>query len=131
MIDTHRVAASTVPRASRLAGSPEWCYQTLNLLQESYKHVSTDHKRFVGYLGELREHKAWEKVPVDHPYGSESKMLIAELDKRIDEIEAQIGAIHKDQHAIEAAELDAKTPDLNPAGTNQYSGPDNTEKNVR
>ena len=72
MTDTHRIIASTAPRSSRLPGSAEWCYQTLELLKVSYKHFNIDHRRFAQYLAELREHKAWEKIPVDHPYGDRS-----------------------------------------------------------
>jgi hypothetical protein len=92
MTDTHRIAASTAPRGSRTPGSPLWCYQTMNLMRDSYKIFNIDHKRFAQYLAELREHKALEKVPIDCPYGGEAKMLKIELGKRVDEIEAELKA---------------------------------------
>ena len=73
--DQHREAASTAPLNTRVPGSPEWCYQTMSLLKHSYRHIHADQERFTHYLTELREHRAWEKVPVDNPYGSEDKML--------------------------------------------------------
>jgi hypothetical protein len=85
--------ASTAPRGSREPGSPLWCYQTMNLMSHSYQGLDIDHKRFVQYLAELREHKAWEKVPIEQPYGSETKMLEMELGKRIDEIEVEIEVV--------------------------------------
>jgi hypothetical protein len=90
--DKHRVKASTAPRNSRVPGSPEWCYQTLNLLQDSYRDIALDSRRFDECLAELRQHRAWEKVPIGKPYGTEDRMFAAELGKRADEIEAQLRA---------------------------------------
>jgi len=67
-----------------------------------------DHQRFEEYLAELREHRAWEKVPVDEPYGSEDKMLAVELGKRADEIRAQLRDIKAQQAAAENRIIDAK-----------------------
>jgi hypothetical protein len=102
MTDMHRVAASTAPRGSRKPGSPLWCYQTLNLLKHSYQSLNVDHESFAKYLAELREHKAWEKVPFEHPYGSEAKMLMAEVGKRIEEIEAELETARKGLRATRA-----------------------------
>ena len=84
--DKYRIKASTAPRNSREPGSPEWCYQTLNLLQDSYRDIDLDSKRFEECLAELRQHRAWEKVPIDKPYGSEDRMIVAELGKRAEEV---------------------------------------------
>ena len=76
------------------------------MLKDTYKFIGIEHKSFAKHLDELREHKAWEKVPIDYPYGSESKMLIAELGKRKDKIDAQLDAIHKAQRSAESKERD-------------------------
>jgi hypothetical protein len=107
--DKHREAVDTapVPRNARVPGSPEWCYQTMSLLKFSYRHVGADQTDFRHYLNELREHRAWEKVPVDDPYGSEEKMLVAELGKRIEEITAELAVAAQDVDAIKAQTRDA------------------------
>ncbi len=125
--DRHReaVASAPVPRNSRVPGSPEWCYQTMSLLKHSYRHIHVDQEHFTHYLNELREHRAWEKVPVDNPYGSEDKMLVAELGKRVDEITVELNAASQElkvrENKIAAQAIDAAAPDLKPFGANQYS----------
>jgi hypothetical protein len=125
--DQHREAAGTAPRNSRVPGSPEWCYQTMGLLKSSYRHIHIDQEHFTHYLNELREHRAWEKVPVDHPYGSEEKMLVAELGKRVDEIRAELDAAKQDLDAQKNKALDAATPDLKDVGHPSSKG--DTKKN--
>jgi hypothetical protein len=88
--DEARVMASTAPRGSRQPGSPEWCYQTTNLLASMWRELHLDRERFMEYLIEIRRYQAWEKIPVHAPYGTEAAMLAAELgfegdiDKEID-----------------------------------------------
>jgi hypothetical protein len=90
MRDEARVMASTAPRGSRQPGSPEWCYQTTNLLASMWRELHLDRERFMEYLIEIRRYRAWEKIPVHAPYGTEAAMLAAELgfegdiDKEID-----------------------------------------------
>jgi hypothetical protein len=132
--DVHREAVATtpIPRNARVPGSTEWCYTTMNLLKRSYQHIGADQGDFTHYLNELREHRAWEKVPVEHPYGSEDKMLLAELGKRVKEIEAELVVVAQDVRA-QAAQV-AKATDVaneRPVGTNQYSeGVYDKDKNI-
>ena len=130
-VERHREDASTAPRNTRVPGSPEWCYQTMTLLKSSYRHIHIDQEHFTHYLNELREHRAWEKVPVDHPYGTEEKMLVAELGKRVDEITAELSAAKHDLRQQErksvAQELDAETPSLKDVG--HPGSNSNTQKN--
>jgi hypothetical protein len=65
----------------------------MNLMKRSYEKIQTDHRDFEDCLAELRAHRAWEKVPLDSPYGSEEEMLAAELGKRAAEIAAQLAQI--------------------------------------
>jgi len=91
------VVASAIPRNAREPGSPEWCHQTVSLLKESYKVIRIDRRRFDEYLGELRAHKAWEKVPTEKPYGTEDRMLMVELGKHSDEIKKELAEIAAQQ----------------------------------
>lgn len=94
-----RVMASTAPRNAREPGSPEWCYQTMNLMKHSFQSIQSDHQRFENYLDELREHRAWEKVPIDAPYGSEERMLEVEIGKHIEQIQEDLAAAKRVQKA--------------------------------
>ena len=60
-------------------GSPEWCWQTINLLKTYYQYVGNRWQEVLAVLAELAEHRAWEKVPSGKPYGSEDELLKAEL----------------------------------------------------
>ena len=106
--DKHRALADTAPRGSREPGSPEWCYQTLSLMVRTYQSVQIDHRHFEEYLIGLREHRAWEKVPVDNPYGSEERMLLTELGKRADQIEEELTKIRQTEAALAAKVIDAE-----------------------
>jgi hypothetical protein len=128
--DPHRVTASTAPRNSRVPGSPEWCYQTMNLLKDSYRHIHADQGRFTHYLSELREHRAWEKIPVDHPYGTESKMLVTELGKRVEEIEVELDAAKQAQLAAKNRDLNETTPDLKEPHRPEKSRDNNNDTRV-
>jgi hypothetical protein len=97
MLAKTKTLTSPAPRTAYDPGSPKWCDMTLNFLQDSYKSITIDTSRFEGYLAELREHRAWEKVPVGNPYGSEDRMLAAELGKRADEIREQLKDIKRKQ----------------------------------
>lgn len=131
MQDRHReaVAAAPVPRNARVPGSPEWCYQTMSLLKHSYRDIRIDQDSFAHYLNELREHRAWEKVPVDHPYGSEAKMIEAELGKRIEEVELELDTAKQDLHAQKNKVLDVTTPDLKEAHRPKNEDKPDTQKN--
>jgi len=79
VLDPDRVNASTAPRRSNAPGSPEWCYQTANLLKDAWNGLDYDRDRVEKYLVEIRSHKAWLKIPVANPYGDEKTMLKEEL----------------------------------------------------
>ena len=129
-VDQHREAASTAPLNTRVPGSPEWCYQTMGLLKSSYRLVHIDEEDFTRHLDQLREHRAWEKVPVDHPYGTEDKMLIAELGKRVEEIEAELSAasqeLREQKNKIAKQALDKATPNLKDVGHPSSNDSDKT-----
>ncbi|HEY7804169.1 MAG TPA: hypothetical protein VIC30_07015 [Orrella sp.] len=78
-VDQVRKRSSTAPRDSREPGCPEWCYQTLNLLSMSWQSVEIDVERITEHYLELCATKAWLKIPVHAPYGTEQEMIKQEL----------------------------------------------------
>lgn len=76
---TSRLSALAGPKALKTPGSPEWCWQTVQVLREQMRHVSEQWDLADNALRQLREAKAWEKIPPDHPYGSLNAMLKAEV----------------------------------------------------
>jgi len=79
MEDVLRKMASTAPRDSRQPGCPEWCYQTLNLLAMGWQSYEIEVDRLTEYYESICVFKAWEKIPVQKPYGSKEALLKAEL----------------------------------------------------
>lgn len=121
---TPRERASTAPRDTRTVGSPEWCYQTANLMKNSYRFIHRDQDNFVNYLNELRTYKAWEVIPVEGPYGSEDAMLLAEIGKRFADVDAEIEAVKRGVRETKAKAIEAQTPDL-PSQGRPGKGSDN------
>ena len=80
----------------------------MNLLKYSYQSINIDNSHFTHYLNELREHRAWEKVPVDEPYGSEDAMLKGEIGKRLAEIEVELDAAKRELRKAKAGVIDDK-----------------------
>jgi len=77
--DKHRKMSDTAPRNSRQPGCPLWCYQTLNLLAMGWQSYEIDVERIAKYYESICVFKAWEKIPVEKPYGSKEALLKAEL----------------------------------------------------
>lgn len=67
------------PRQAKTKGSPEWCWQTLELLKSAYAAVERRWQEVEEIKGDLATVKAWEVIPPGNPYGSEDAMLEAEL----------------------------------------------------
>lgn len=74
-------------RGLKVPGSPEWCWQTIDLLKTYYQYVGNRWQGVLAILAELAEHRAWEKVPSGKPYGSEDELLNAELGIRKRQVE--------------------------------------------
>ena len=68
-------ASMTGPRDVKEPGDPLWCWQTISALQSIWKSVTIDHERYMRIWAEAEEHRVWEKVPQDAPYGSKEAML--------------------------------------------------------
>ena len=58
-------------------GSPVWCWQTISHLQTLWKSVTIDLRLYEKTWAEAEEHRVWEKVPYEQPYGSKGGMLEA------------------------------------------------------
>ena len=56
-------------------GDPAWCWQTISALQTMWKGLELDCDRYVRIWAEAEEHRVWEKVPYDAPYGTKDAML--------------------------------------------------------
>ena len=65
------------PRALNEPGSPVWCWQTISHLQTLWKSVDIDLRLYEKTWVEAEEHRVWEKVPYEQPYGSKERMLEA------------------------------------------------------
>jgi hypothetical protein len=101
----------------------------MNLMRDSYRHIHSDHLRFEHYLDELRQHRAWEKVPIDNPYGSEEKMLVAELGRGVDEIQCELDAARQDVTEAKAKAVNTNAPDL--LEPHRPKKPDTPKNNIR
>ena len=62
-------------RATKEKGDKQWCWQTISYLQTIWKSLDLDYKRYIETWEEAEEHKVWEKVPYDNPFGSKEEML--------------------------------------------------------
>lgn len=87
---TDREQARAGPRSMKAAGSPEWCWQTLDFFKSALRHVDEQYRQAEQILQELEQVKAWTKVPPDAPYGSLNKMLMAEIGLRTQQVRGQI-----------------------------------------
>ena len=70
-------AGTSGPRALNEPGSPVWCWQTISHLQTLWKNVNIDLRLYEKTWAEAEEHRVWEKVPYEQPYGSKEHMLSA------------------------------------------------------
>ena len=75
MINEQDQASMIGPRDMKEPGDPAWCWQTISALQTMWKGLESDCDRYVRIWSEAEEHRVWEKVPYDAPYGTKEKML--------------------------------------------------------
>ena len=76
---TSRTGALSGPKALKVPGSPEWCWQTVQVLKEQMRHVREQWDLAEDALTALVEVQAWKKIPPEKPYGSLNAMVKAEL----------------------------------------------------
>src|SRR5215831_6566104 len=87
---SERQAALAGPRDLKQEGSPEWCWQTVYLLQRSCEHMEEQWARADQFRLELAEQRAWERIPPEHPYGSEDAMLRAEIGASLEQFRSRV-----------------------------------------
>ena len=74
-VDEQTEAGASGLRALKDAGDPQWCWQTISYLQTIWQSLSLDYDRYMQAWEEAEEHKVWEKVPYDNPFGTKEEML--------------------------------------------------------
>lgn len=62
-------------RALKTPGDPQWCWQTISHLQTLWQSLTLDYDLYIRTWEEAEEHKVWEKVPYEAPFGSKEEML--------------------------------------------------------
>lgn len=67
---TEQDMANVGPRDLKEEGSPAWCWQTVSLLQNMWTSLDLSHDRYAEVWEKANEHRIWEKIPADTPYGS-------------------------------------------------------------
>ena len=60
---------------SKTPGEPDWCWQMVSRLQTLWKSLDIDLDLYLGAWEEADEHRIWEKIPYDAPFGSKEAML--------------------------------------------------------
>jgi hypothetical protein len=64
----------TGPRALKKTGSPDWCWQTVDLLKRYMYSIEQTWRQADEVVADLEKVKAWKVIPPDHPYGSLNKL---------------------------------------------------------
>lgn len=76
---SEREAASFGPRHLKPIESVDWCWQTLSLLKRFHQCKEISIQDFEKVLAEVVQHRVWERVPPESPYGTLDEMLKVEL----------------------------------------------------
>lgn len=100
---TDRDRARMGPRSQKEPGSPEWCWQTLDIFKHALRHVDEQHRQAEEIFAELRSARAWQKVPPESPYGSFDAMLKAETGMSQAALRSHIKTAREKYGAVEAA----------------------------
>ena len=74
-VEEQNEAGASGLRVLKEPGDPAWCWQTISYLQTIWKNLDLDYGRYLAAWAEAEEHKVWEKVPYDAPFGSKEEML--------------------------------------------------------
>lgn len=98
-----RERAQVGPRILKDPQSVEFAWQTCALLKTLWQHKTLSAEQWERILTEAEEHRIYERIPPEHPYGSLDAMLIAEIGVDTHDSRAQVLA------AIENAPDNAKS----------------------
>ena len=67
---TEQDMANVGPLELKEPGSPAWCWQTVSLLQNLWGSIDAGVSRYLEVWGTAEEHRIWETIPSEAPYGS-------------------------------------------------------------
>lgn len=67
---TEQEQSNIGPRDLKEPGSPAWCWQTVSLLQNMWGSLDLNVVRYEEVWDAAEEHRIWERIPVEEPYGS-------------------------------------------------------------
>ena len=67
---TEQEMANVGPRELKEPGSPAWCWQTVSLLQNMWGSIDSSISRYLEVWEAAEEHRVWETIPSEAPYGS-------------------------------------------------------------
>lgn len=62
------------PRALKATGSPEWCWQTVDLLKRYLFNIEQTWRQADEVVADLEKVRAWKVIPPDKPYGTLNKL---------------------------------------------------------
>ena len=68
-------ASVSGPITDKTPGDPDWCWQLTSALQHLWGSLHLDLDLYLGAWADADEHRIWEKVPYDNPYGTKEAML--------------------------------------------------------
>jgi hypothetical protein len=101
------------PRALKKAGSPDWCWQTVDLLKQYLYNIEQTWRQADEVVDELRTAQAWKVLPApEKPYGSFDRLCRELLGMRAQDV----------QHRIDREKIKALGP---------HRGSTVTERNTR
>jgi hypothetical protein len=66
-------------------GSPEWCYATIDYAKTLYASYKCRLGDWEKVLAEMEQHRVYERVPEEHPYGKMDTLLEAEIGATVEE----------------------------------------------
>ena len=69
------LASMDGPRAMKEPGQPMWCWQTISALQHMWKNLNLNFEQYMSIWAEAEEHRVWEKVPYEKPFGTKENMV--------------------------------------------------------
>ena len=79
------------PRALKKAGSPDWCWQTVDLLKRYLYNIEQTWQQADEVVGELHGVQAWKVLPTpEKPYGSFDKLCKELLGMRAQDVAKRI-----------------------------------------
>ena len=74
-VEEQNKAGASGLRSLKDAGSPQWCWQTISYLQTLWQSLDLDYEKYMAVWSEAEDHRVWEKVPYEAPFGTKEGML--------------------------------------------------------